>query len=206
MKINKISDKITHILYDTQVEVASAFVRIQEFYESPEFAGKIFTLGIFREWYSKEFGAWTYAEDWSGFNVTDKAFEPFIKGLFDPLTRSEYELVNLMRFKPKPYAIIGTFAKDPDSSTLAHEISHALYYTNNQYRVAVQEALAPYELDLEELKEHIRKLGYAEHVVLDECHAYIGESNRYLDEEKINYPKELIFILKKIKNEAIQNG
>ncbi|OGZ16930.1 MAG: hypothetical protein A3H76_05890 [Candidatus Lloydbacteria bacterium RIFCSPLOWO2_02_FULL_54_12] len=55
--------------------LAMTFVRMQEYYESgsPRFRGRIFTLGEFKDWYRKERGRWSYANDWSGFNVPSYA-------------------------------------------------------------------------------------------------------------------------------------
>ena len=52
-------------------------MRFQEHYESPEFTGTVFTVGAFRKWYAETYGAFTYASDWSGFNIPGTVLEPF---------------------------------------------------------------------------------------------------------------------------------
>lgn len=79
----KITDKINLLVFENQKELASTFVRFQEHYESPEFAGKTFSLEEFKEWYIKnsekgrETGEFTYYEDWSGFNIPSYVMRPF---------------------------------------------------------------------------------------------------------------------------------
>ena len=66
---------IWHAYYADQRTLALAFVRMQEFYESPRFCGRVFTLEEFSTWYSQAcgHGEFTYPEDWSGFNVPSTA-------------------------------------------------------------------------------------------------------------------------------------
>jgi len=49
MKITNINNSIVRVHFETQKELTKTFIKIQEHYESPEFRGKIFTLGQFRE-------------------------------------------------------------------------------------------------------------------------------------------------------------
>ena len=65
---HKIADGIYLLRFETQYEVTSTFLRVQEHYESPQFHGRIFTLEQYMDWYVAENGAFTYFQDWSGFN------------------------------------------------------------------------------------------------------------------------------------------
>lgn len=198
-KIVQVSESILFLQYDTQENLCKAFCRFEEFYESPEWKDKVFTLGQYREWYCKRYGAWTYYQDWSGFNVPGHSFQPFIQGLFDPLTPEESEMVNLVRNKKGPYAVIGAYL-GADEEVYEHEICHALFATNPKYKDEVTKALKPFDKALAPLKKALRdELGYNDAVILDECHAYICESSSWMDGEKIPYPEKLKPILKKIK-------
>jgi hypothetical protein len=80
------------LVFDNQYDLASTFLRFQEHYESPEFAGKVFTLDEYKNWYinhspraSKD-GVFTYYEDWNGFNIPSKILKPFYGGKFSPLS------------------------------------------------------------------------------------------------------------------------
>lgn len=198
VKITKISHAITLVTYKTQSDLCKAFCRIEEYYEGVEFKNKIFTLGQFRNWYSKEFGSWSYEKDWDGFNVTAHAFNPFFNGTFDPLNEPEQELVDLFRSKPFPYCVIG-ISEQSDADVLEHELCHAMFATDHNYKTQVLEALKVWSADLENLKSYLRSLGYHEDVILDECHAYVCESSKDLEEKKIPYPIDLKQTLKELK-------
>lgn len=197
-KIVKISDQITALTYKDRMSLCQAFCRIEEYYESPEFQGRVFTLGEYRKWYSDRYGSWSYYKDWSGFNIPSDAFKPFFEGMFDPLDVSESEIVDLFKYKEGHFCVIGTF-EGGDSDVFEHEICHAMYATNESYKAEVDSLLEKY--DLSTLKKHLMaELGYNESVVMDECHAYICESNKWLDEKKIEYPRDLVNLLKNVKH------
>lgn len=202
MKLKMITDQIIHLEFPDQKSLTTSLCRIQEFYESPQFKGEIFTLGQYREWYSQQFGAWTYYEDWNGFNLPEDAFQPFILGLFDPLSPEEHRVVELVRYKATGFYVIATHEQSEEEGVLEHEISHAMYNLNPTYRSEVKNKLQNH--DLSDLCSHLMKLGYAGSVLQDECHAYIGESSAYLDENKISYPKHLVKHLRAIKKKHME--
>ena len=123
------------ICADSQEELGRTFIRFQEYYESPnpEFKGKIFTLGMVRQWYSIKYGADTYHHDWTGFNFPSKVLIPFKQGLFDPLTTEETELLNLFKYRNDHFYIMGA----QNVETLRHELSHALYDSNIKYKTTL---------------------------------------------------------------------
>jgi hypothetical protein len=55
--------------------------------------------------------------------------------------------------------------------TLTHELAHALFFIDDDYRQAVREAMRGY--DTSALEEKLLKAGYARHVIPDEVQAYI---------------------------------
>lgn len=199
VKSTKVTDQITLVVYKDRESLCKAFLRVEEHYESPEFKDKIFTLGQYRQWYCQRYGAWTYYKDWSGFNIPSNAFKLFNDGLFDPLDSAEQELVDMFKSKPGKFCVIGTFENGP-VDVYEHEICHAMFETILDYRKEVLEALGKFESELGPLRKVIiDTLGYNESVALDECHAYICESSQWLDEKNVSYPKELVTVLKKIK-------
>jgi len=204
-KIEKISDKIIHVQYERQEDLAAAFVRLQEYYESPEFKDKIFTFGQFRKWYAETFGAWTYLKDWQGFNVPASAFAPFVQGLFDPLMENEKILVDLFRGRTDGFYVIGTYEGCDEPGVFEHEVCHALYRTVPNYRFEVDEYLRT--IPSEELAPVVAKmvnLGYNKSVVWDEVHAYLCESSSFLKDEKIPFKDEWVSALKKIKEKYVR--
>lgn len=197
MKIKRTGD-LVHVTYPSQESLAKAFCRMQEHYESPKFRGEIFTLGQLRSWYSQNHGAWTYYQDWNGFNFPSSVLDLFKQGMFDPLSLEEAELFEALRYIPGKFYIIGTHPGS-DSDVVPHEELHALYYANEPYRREIEAVLdCVFPANLSRLKNHLRELGYHEAVIQDEVHAYLGASTAYLQKEGIEYPKGTAETIKQI--------
>ncbi len=181
LKVKSLTPKIILISADTQAELNEAFVRFEEYYESPEWKGKIFTLGQYRKWYAETNGAFSYLTDWSGFNLPSDNFKPFIQGLFDPLTPNEQQIVNWFKDRTDTFAVIGAM---PDGKALEHEICHALWATNEDYKQQCLDIVDAIPVDqFFKLKAWILKAGYNESVVQDEVHAYVSADRNYMLEK-----------------------
>jgi len=167
MTTTRIAHGIFVVRFQTQYELASTFLRFQEHYESSRFRNRVFTLEQYMDWYAATFGAFTYFQDWSGFNVPSTAFESFYRGLFDPLLRKEERLLRRFRNERAPYYVIG-IASDDD---LRHELAHALFFTRPTYKAAVVAAMRGY--DTASLKKRLASMGYHRQVLTDEVHAYL---------------------------------
>ena len=155
------------IRFKSQYQLASTFVRIQEHYESVRFRGRVFTLEAFMDWYAERFGAFTYFEDWSAFNVPSTALRPFYDGQFDPLLAKERRLLALFRKTRDPFYVIG-ISHEQD---LHHELAHALYYMRPDYRRAVQAAMRKH--NTKAMAKRLNAMGYHRSVLADEIHAYL---------------------------------
>jgi hypothetical protein len=173
MTKTRLADKVFLVRFNSQYAVASTFLRIQEHHESPTFRNKVFTLEQYMDWYAERFGAFTYYQDWSGFNVPSTAFQPFYDGAFDPLLRKEARLLRLFRRERGPFYVIGI----SDDADLKHEIAHALYFTRPEYREDVRRATAPY--DTTSLHKRLAR-GYHRAVWEDEVHAYLATPGSWL--------------------------
>jgi hypothetical protein len=167
MITTRIASRIFVVRFESQHELASTFLRFQEHYESSRFRNRVFSLEQYMDWYAATFGAFTYFEDWSGFNVPSTAFEPFYRGQFDPLLRKEERLLRRFRNERAPYYVIG-IASDAD---LRHELAHALFFTYPDYKAAVLAAMHGY--DTASLKKRLAAMGYHRQVLTDEVHAYL---------------------------------
>src|SRR5690242_20121476 len=121
---NKLADRIYLVRFETQYELAATFLRVQEYYESPRFSGRVFSLEQYMDWYVAQFGAFTYYQDWAGFNVPSTALQPFYEGKFDPLLEKEKRLLRLFKRLRGRFYVIGVY----DSGDLTHELAHALYF------------------------------------------------------------------------------
>jgi hypothetical protein len=167
MTKKKVADGIFLVRFESQYALASTFLRIQEHYESSRFRDRVFTLEQFMDWYAAEYGAFSYYQDWSGFNVPSTAFTPFYQGRFDPLLRKEQRLLRLFERERAPFYVIGISAE----MDLKHELAHALYFTRPAYRDEVRRAIRDY--DTSRLRKWLASIGYHRSVVADEVHAYL---------------------------------
>ncbi|OKO83940.1 ABC transporter ATP-binding protein [Bradyrhizobium sp. NAS96.2] len=166
---HKIAGDIYLLQFETQYELASSFLRLQEHYESPHFHGRIFSLEQYMDWYANRHGNFTYYQDWSGFNLPSTALQPFYEGKFDPLSEKEKRLLALFRRLRKPFYIIGIYGHG--ASSLRHELAHALYFVDHAYRDRVRRAIDGYST--KKLERTIAEAGYARHVIPDELQAYL---------------------------------
>jgi hypothetical protein len=112
-------------------------LRFQEHYESPKFRNKVFTLKEYKAWYkahtkSKKF---TYYEDWSGFNFPSSILRPFYKTKFNPLSAGEKTILNIFKKTRGKFYIIA--AVDGSVDVKNHEIAHAFYYLDKQYKADI---------------------------------------------------------------------
>ena len=172
---------------DTQEELNRTFMRFTEFYESPNpsFKNQIFTIGQMKAWYSETYGADTYEIDWSGFNIPSDALLPFRRGLFDPLTNEEQNLINLFKYRHDKFYIIGA----QNNSVLRHELAHALYYYDSIYYTKINNLCEKYKKELNKSKLYILNKGYHIDVINDELQAYITDND---DEFIINNTPKII--------------
>jgi hypothetical protein len=176
------------ILADTQEELNRTFMRFTEYYESPNplFKDQIFTVGQLKSWYSTTYGADTYHIDWSGFNIPSKVLKPFRDGLFDPLTSEEQNLLDLFKYRHDSFYIIGA----QNNSVLRHELAHALYSHNINYKTKVDALCSKFKKELSKTSKYIIDKGYHKDVLQDELQAYITDN----DDEFIikNTPQHII--------------
>ena len=171
----KLANGIFLVRFATQYELASTFLRFQEYFESSRFAGRIFTLEEFMDWYASKFHAFSYFEDWTGFNIPSTIFEPFVSGKFDPLLEKEKRLIKLFEGEREPFYIIGV-SESSARDDLTHEVAHALFFRDGAYKTAVLAALREY--DTARIERELHQLGYTKDVLKDEVHAYLISGDR----------------------------
>lgn len=166
---------------DSQEELGLTFMRFQEHYESdnPLFRGGVFTQGQLKQWYSEIYGANNYHTTWVGFNFPSSVLMPFKEGLFDPLTTEEQRLLDLFKYRSDNFYIIGA----QSTSTLRHELSHALYASNLKYKLEIDSFLHKNQKKLKKTNSYILQKGYCKEVLNDEIQAYITDND---DNELIN--------------------
>lgn len=198
----KLADKVLLLIYDTQRELASTFLRFQEYYESPKFKGKYFTLEEFAKWYVEQKGSFTYYEDWIGFNIPSKILKPFYEGKFDPLSFKEKQLLESLKYEEGVFYLIGIHKEAYDiQNLLKHELAHSFYYTDKNYRERVDAILEKF--DLEAVKQALRNTrGYEENVLLDEIQAQSVSGREKL---KAALSEDMSNRIKEVFNSVLEN-
>lgn len=186
MKVTEISPRTFFVNFETRQELLKTFIRFQEYYESPEFKGKVFTVEEYAKWYIKEYKkeSFTYYDDWSGCNVPSNIFDDFRNGKMDPLSEREKLLLDSLPNDGLPYYVIGAF-NGGRKDVIEHEKCHAF----PEYKCEVNKVLEKY--DTKGIQKYIKELGYHDSVLLDEAHAYVCASYEYLEGKGVTYPKEL---------------
>lgn len=177
MTIKEIYPNIHCVYALNNKTLGSTFLRFQEFYESPEFRDKIFTLKQYKKWYKKYMKekTFSYYSYFVGFNVPDIAFEPFLQGKFNPLSKNEKILLNYVANLKPPFYIIGVCINDKKFVRhLEHESSHALWYLDNRYQKYMLRQINNFSKNLiKNLQRKLRENGYHKKVYNDEIHAYM---------------------------------
>ncbi len=196
-KLEQLYPGVYHLNFANRYDLCMHFLRYQEYYEGEEHRGKIFTIFDYMEWYAKSSSThktrkgkktqvFTYPGDWSGFNVPSYVFEALNPSTipdgnrYDAFMR-QIALLAMGLEKTGRWYLIGTSSDlgSPSGLTtkdiLAHEIAHGFYYTNHQYRDAVQELYEKIPAGVRsKLQDWLLERTYCQEVVLDETHAYLA--------------------------------
>ncbi len=179
MKVKEIYPNLFLFTYPNQYELASTFIRLQEFYESPykQIRNKYFTLEKFMDLYAKDQkkNKFTYFEDWSGYNIPGDIVLKFLELFQNDLTKKERKLLNrfLKTGVHQKFYIIGTIKGD--KNTIKHEIAHGLYYLNKDYNKEMSQLIKEMPKSLRSTAEkYLMNLGYCKAVLKDELQAYFA--------------------------------
>lgn len=180
-KIEKVKPKIFAVIVEDSYDRAMLFLRIQEFYEcpTPQFRGNIhFSFTEYMKWYTKEYGGFTYGIDWSGFNVPLEVAYACYDTLRDRYTDYDdvmesivHQIYELNGDAADGYIIgVGNMTGD----TFKHEVCHALYHTDSNYKSVVDKATGYInEKHYNVFKNNLIEMGYTEAVIDDEIQAYM---------------------------------
>lgn len=188
LKVEELTDGVFHVRAETQYDVTSTFMRVQEFYESPfkEIRGRFFTHEKYmdacahgKERSGSDKIVFSYFEDWVGFNVPGNVFNKWVR-LFSKkgLWKKEQKLVDLiyekLEKKTSKFYVIGTYS-DGDSKTIDHELSHAWYYLDSEYKRTMLSLLRRFpKAAKQQLRKYLKKDGYTPEVFNDEMIAYLS--------------------------------
>jgi hypothetical protein len=207
--LSKIATGIYHLQFDSQVELNAHFLRFQEFYESPEFCGKQFQLIDYVKWYcsTQAHGHFSYFKDWAGFNFPiENIFNCYKlitdKNDHDELMLSIAKLVVKDNKGSKAYLIGST---GTNQVTLEHEIAHALYYLDEEYKEKMSSIVAELPKEIyDNLHDWLINIGYTEHVVVDEIQAFISTGLKDPDSVPDDIKRKFIYWFHTFKNKLIK--
>lgn len=182
MACTHLGQNIFHVEFTHQLVMASTMLRLQERYECPNagLRGRCFSLVEYKSWERENNPqeGFTYYAHWPGFNVPGSVVRNALQEC-DLLPREQAlkQLLGNVLSLPNFY-LVGTLRGD--TSTLYHEVCHAMFEVNTAYRCDVDSELAkiPGEL-LHSMKAHLRSDHYAdvERILQDEVHAYLSEGD-----------------------------
>jgi hypothetical protein len=170
MNPTEVKEHIFHLTFSDRRHMSSTFLRFQEFYENPEFRGRVFSREEFINWYTGEQGSFTYFDEWEGHNVPSEIFIPFYDGKFDPLTDEEKALLDLFRHKAHPFYVIATFG---EGNALDHEIAHGFRTVRPSYRAETDSLLQQFDTSVLESYLAFRKC-YHPDIWDDEKQAFLA--------------------------------
>lgn len=198
----KITEKINGVFlftFKTRLEMCATFLRLQEYYECPKFRGKIFSLEEYALWYKKENGEFSYCNDWDGMNVPSYVLKPFKDKSFNPC-KVEKSLLDSIKNKTKEmnkfYLIAvneGSGSEDYIWECIKHELAHAMFYINDEYKLEVLNVLNTIPINVRNIiKGKLLNGGYTDNVVEDETHAYLIDYYYMNDKDFSVYEKSVM--------------
>jgi len=178
-KITEVKPNVFAVIVKEKYDRAMLFCRVQEYYESPntKFRGKDFSIWDYMKWYATNHTGFSYAGDWSGFNIPFDVLEKCYRNMqkfetpYDEIMYKIYWQIQTMKGSGKAY-VIG--AGDTKGWTFQHEVCHGLWYTNPQYKKAakvVLDAIDPNHYVI--FRKNLLDMGYTDKVIDDEIQAYL---------------------------------
>ena len=178
-KIVKTQENIISVVVPNDYERAMLFCRVQEFYESPcsKFRNNKFSIWDYYGWYSKNhLNCFSYTKDFVGFNlplvVAKKCYE--MNEIETPYDEEMCKIIDrFFENKGDRKYLIGVDSLD--NSTFDHELAHAFYYTNIEYRNEMDEITKSLSKSITaKFKKNLSFLGYCKGVMKDEIQAYMA--------------------------------
>jgi hypothetical protein len=187
-KIIVVKPNIFAVIIKEQYDRAMLFCRAKEYYECPnkKFRGKAFSIWDYMQWYASDHNGFSYADDWSGFNIPfDVILECYEKQHYKkqsylsewetPYDEYMYKIlskINKIKDDNEKCYVIG--AEDTNGWTFQHEVCHGLWHTNPQYKKESMCVLNTIDRnDYAIFKKNLLAMGYTDKVIDDEIQAYL---------------------------------
>lgn len=178
---------VIHVEAATQYELARAFIRPQEFYESgfKEIRGQFHhSVETIAKVYKAHDVPFDYFSKWNGFNLPGHVYNQWLAqhrpcGLSSIEARLQAAVSEAVDdgLDARHYYLIGTWRPEE----IRHELAHAMFYLDTDYRQAcleLIESLRARNYDTyRALGDFLKQRGYAESVIADEIQAYLCEAD-----------------------------
>jgi hypothetical protein len=179
--LRKLADSIYHLHFSNKYDLGMTFLRYQEYYESPRFRHKAFTIAEYMAWYVKsgEHKSFTYPADWSGYNIPLDEIEQCMvmaqgEGDWNHHDSLMEGIVEMIRAEcTEGGYLIGT-SDETGEDVLQHEFGHALFNTDWHYKhviVTKWEGINGTQV-WQQARKILQDRGYNDEVILDEAQAY----------------------------------
>jgi hypothetical protein len=175
-KLNKIRKGVYHLEYENYFDMGMSFLRMQEHYESSsdDYKGKFFDVFEYMRYYTQKEKKqyFSYTDDYVGYNIPSYVIDKFIKR--KDLNLFEKDLFyKISKIKNKKYYLIAS--KMGVKDVLDHELAHALFYINEEYRLRTTELVLKIpSKTIKQINNKLRKMGYSDSVYIDETQAYLA--------------------------------
>lgn len=202
-QIKQVLPKIFAVVIKDKYDRAMTFCRAQEYYEcpNPKFRGKNFNIWDYAKWYHTKYGkGFSYGADWSGFNMPfdvlrDCYLYQELETPYDYTADDIRVKIEIILYKDNtPYETNAYVIAcgSTKSDTFKHELCHAKYYTNAEYREIMSAAIKLIKPEhYKQFKKNIMAMGYAAKVVDDEIQAYLQYGHDDIDFKQFVPSKEV---------------
>jgi len=198
MSIKEISPKVYLLTFDTQYDLCMTFVRIQEFYESPEFRNKYFELEEYMDWWAKNYGkgSFDYRSRWTGLNVPGPVVCKWIEKVTlhnGEFRDKERQLLNRIlgyverttdfdeeddSFRDIYVIAVHREGGSVSVKTLDHELAHAFYTLYPDYQESCDSLLEKIPAKVGSgAATKLLRMGYTSEVLRDELQAYFSTTD-----------------------------
>lgn len=173
--LHEIADRIYALEVKNDFDRAMLFMRVSEYYESKKYKGKHINIWDFIREYA-DGGDFKYATDWEGFNLPISVAKKCINFVLKDNDVSNYTpydsfMYDILYELPEDGYLIGT--KSMKGSLFQHELCHALYFTNNDYKRDADDMTNKINKRVyNNLQKELLSLSYHKSVTNDEIQAY----------------------------------
>lgn len=185
MKCKKLGKQLLLFIFKTQKEITMTFFRMEEFYESPIKAlyQNKFNVFDFLDASMNDKGEIDYFAKWIGFNIPGHSIKDWAELHCPNYTPKETEVLNHINSKvdaSQPFYIIA--AKEGNTDVMDHEIAHALYYLNKEYKARMSGLVLHmkqhFPVQYKKVQDWLKEMGYNKSVFTDETQAYMSTSDK----------------------------